>query len=619
MPLDRKIAFIDLTAEKIKVKPIPVALRRKFLGGRGINMHLLSRHYTPSLDPFSPDNPLIFGAGLLTGCLSFGSRLSITAKSPESGHLGDSNMGGDFGAELVKAGFSHVVISGKSPNPVYIVIQDNQIEVRDAKKLTGLDTLETQKKLRSALKDDKVQIACIGPAGENLVRFAAIRSGMKSSAGRTGMGAVMGSKNVKALAVRGTRDIKLSDPKKYLPYYLATMKSLAGTKWAQALGKYGTPLLFSRANALGILSIRNNQSTSVGDQGYRLAAEALEPYSTGMLACFSCPVHCRHRFVIEKGQYQGTRGEGPEYGSIGSLGSKLGNLDLENSMYAIELCNRYGLDTISTGSYIAWAMELYQRGIIDQKVTKRPLVWGDRETITEVIHQIAHRKDFGNILAEGPFAQKVFGAASRDYLMEIKNFPIEMTDERLPKSFALGMATASRGACHMRSRASIDVLGLPEEVLKKLYGGPVSNDLASYAGKGRMVWWHEVLNAVSDSLGICRFLTVFSSPHALQYREFSRLITLATGLDLSPKVLKQIGERICALEKMMLVKDGLSREHDTLPKRYFDEPIPEGPARGAFISRNEFDHMLDDYYRLHGWNKNGVPKKNTLKRLGLKT
>ena len=374
MPLDRKIAFIDLTAGKIKVKPIPVALRRKFLGGRGINMHLLSRHYTPSLNPFSPDNPLIFGAGFLTGCLSFGSRLSITSKSPESGHLGDSNMGGDFGAELVKAGFSHVVISGKSPNPVYIVIQDNQIEIRDAKKLTGLDTIETQKRLRSALKDDKVQIACIGPAGENLVRFAAIRSGMKSSAGRTGMGAVMGSKNVKALAVRGTRDIKLSAPKKYLSYYLATMKSLAGTKWAQALGKYGTPLLFSRANALGILSIRNNQSTSVGDQGYRLAAEALEPYSTGMLACFSCPVHCRHRFVIEKGKYQGTRGEGPEYGSIGSLGSKLGNLDLENSMYAIELCNRYGLDTISTGSYIAWAMELYQRGIIDQKATKRPLV-----------------------------------------------------------------------------------------------------------------------------------------------------------------------------------------------------------------------------------------------------
>ncbi len=396
------------------------------------------------------------------------------------------------------------------------------------------------------------------------------------------------------------------------------MKSLAGTKWAQALGEYGTPLLFSRANALGILSVRNNQHTSVGDQGYRLAAEALEPYSTGMLACFSCPVHCRHRFVIEKGQYQGTRGEGPEYGSLGSLGSKLGNLDLENSMYAIELCNRYGLDTISTGSYIAWAMELYQRGIIDQKLTKRPLVWGDRETITEVIHQIAHRKNFGNILAEGPFAQKVFGAASRDYLMEIKNFPIEMTDERLPKSFALGMATASRGACHMRSRASIDVLGLPEEVLKKLYGGPVSNDLASYAGKGRMVWWHEVLNAVSDSLGICRFLTVFSSPHALQYREFSRLITLATGLDFSPKELKQIGERICALEKMMLVKDELSRKHDTLPKRYFDEPIPEGPAQGAFISRNEFDHMLDDYYRLHGWGKNGVPKKNTLKRLGLK-
>jgi len=617
MVLDRKIAFIQLHNGSIEIAPISLDLRRKFLGGRGINMYLLSKSYSSSLDPFSPDNPLIYGAGLLTGTLGFGSRINITSRSPESGHLGDSNMGGDFGAELVKAGLSHLVITGKSQKPVYLLIRNDEIEIRDAQKLKGLDTVKTQRKIRLELGDEKVQVACIGPAGENLVRYSAIRSGMKNSAGRTGMGAVMGSKNLKAVAVRGSLDIKISDPKKYLKYYLTNVKKLMGTKWVQALGKHGTPLLFKYANAMGFLSVRNNQFTTVGDQGYHLEAEALEPYSTGMLSCFGCPAHCRHRFSIEEGRYKGTRGEGPEYASIGSLGTKLGNLDLENIIYATELCNRYGLDTISTGSYIAWAMELYQRGIIDQELTKVPLDWGDGESVLELIHWIAQRKGFGNILAEGPFAKKVFGEASQDYLLEVKNFPIEMTDERLPKSFALGMATSTRGACHMRSRPSLDVLELPEEVLKKIYGVPVSNRFSSYSGKARMVWWHELINAVCDALGFCRFLTVFSSPHAPQYRQFSKLIALCTGFTFTPKDLRTIGERIYTLERMMLIKDGFSRQDDTLPRRYFNEPISEGPAQGNVILRNEFNKMLDEYYQLHGWDENGVPKRSTLKRLGI--
>jgi aldehyde:ferredoxin oxidoreductase len=509
------------------------------------------------------------------------------------------------------------VITGKSQRPVYLLIRDGEIEIRDAQRLKGLDTVKTQRRIRLELGDEKVQVACIGLAGENLVRYSAIRSGMKNSAGRTGMGAVMGSKNLKAVAVRGSLDIKISDPKRYLNYYLTNLKKLMETKWVQALGRYGTPLLFQYANAMGFLSVRNNQFTTVGDQGHYLEAEALEPYSKGMLSCFGCPAHCRHRFIIQEGRYKGTRGEGPEYASIGSLGTKLGNLDLENIIYATELCNRYGLDTISTGSYIAWAMELYQRGIIDQERTKIPLDWGDGESVLELIHWIAQRKGFGDILAEGPFAKRVFGEASQDYLLEIKNFPIEMTDERLPKSFALGMATSTRGACHMRSRPSLDILGLPEEVLKKIYGGPVSNRFSSYSGKGRMVWWHELINAVCDALGFCRFLTIFSSPHAPQYRQFSKLIALCTGLTFTPKDLKTIGERIYTLERMMLIEDGFSRQDDTLPKRYFNEPISEGPAQGNVILRKEFNEILDEYYRLHGWDENGVPKRNTLKRLGI--
>jgi aldehyde:ferredoxin oxidoreductase len=234
-----------------------------------------------------------------------------------------------------------------------------------------------------------------------------------------------------------------------------------------------------------------------------------------------------------------------------------------------------------------------------------------------MLRRIAYREGFGNILAEGSFAGPMLGKSSGEYLLEIKNLPIEMTDERLPKSFALGLATSTRGACHMRSRPSIDVLGLPEEVLNRVYGGPVSNRLSSYSGKARMVWWHERINAVADALGVCRFQTVFSSPHALHYPHFSKLIAYVTGLHLAPKEIKTVGERICTLERWMLARGGLSRRDDTLPKRYFDEPVPEGPAKGEVISRKDFDGMLDEYYKLHGWDKNGAPRTGALKKLGL--
>jgi aldehyde:ferredoxin oxidoreductase len=615
--LDRKIAYIDLSEESIQIQPLPVDLRRRFLGGRGLNMYLLSKYYSPTLDPLGPENPLIFGAGLLVGTLGFGSRLSITSKSPESGHLGDANMGGEFGAELVKAGFGHLVITGKSRKPAYLFIRNNEIEIRDARALAGLDTVETQKRIRSIHGDDRMQTACIGLAGENRVRFAAIRTGLKNAAARTGLGAVMGAKNLKAVAVRGTLDIRLADPEGYLTCYRNQLKKTMQTKWVQALGKKGTPLLFGPANASGFLGVCNNQSTSVGEQGYRLEAEALEKYSNGMVACFGCPAHCRHRFMIKEGPYKGTRGEGPEYASIGALGTKLGNLDLENVISAVELCNRYGLDTISTGSYLAWVMELYQRGILNREKTGIPLEWGNGASILEMLHMIAHRKGFGDILAEGSFAKDMFGASAKDYLLDIKGVPIEMTDERLPKSFALGLATSSRGACHMRSRPSMDALGLPPEVLKKIYGGPVSSRLESYRGKGRMVWWHELLHATTDALGVCRFLSAFSSPHGLQYRQFARLIKLATGLAISSQQLRTIAERIYTLERQMIVSGGITRKDDTVPKRYFEEPIPDGPAKGSVITREGFDSMLDEYYRLHGWDKNGIPTKRTLRRLEL--
>ena len=615
--LNRRMAFINLSTASYEIEPVPEEMRRSFLGGRGINMHLLSRFYSSHPDPFSPGNPLLFGAGMLTGSLSFGSRVNISARSPESDHLGDSSMGGDFGAEMVYSGFSHLLFQGRGDAPVYVFLKDSRIEFRDARHLWGLDTLETQKQIRSELGDSRVQVACIGQAGEKRVRFASVRTGRKSAAGRTGMGAVMGSKNLKAVAVRGTQGLQVADPQGLLEYYGDAQKKLVETKWAKALGRQGTPLLFKFANDMGFLSYCNHQYTSVGEKGRALEAEALEAYSTGMLSCFGCPVHCRHRFSIEEGPYAGLSGEGPEYASIGSLGPKIGNLDLETVIHSTELCNLYGLDTISTGSYIAWAMELFQRGIIDRKITGIPLEWGDSRIVPEIVRRIAHRQGIGDVLAEGYRAADAFGGSSLDYLPAVKSFPLEMTDERLPKSFALGMATSTRGACHMRSRPSIDVLGLPEEVLRKIYGGPVSNQLTSYEGKARMVWWHELHNAVTDSLGFCRFLTVFSSPHAPQYEDFSKWIRLNTGLSLTPEELRIAGERIYTLERVMLAGDGLSREDDTLPRRYFDEPVGEGPAMGSVIDAKEFQNMLDEYYRLHAWSRQGIPTEKTLVKLGI--
>jgi aldehyde:ferredoxin oxidoreductase len=262
-------------------------------------------------------------------------------------------------------------------------------------------------------------------------------------------------------------------------------------------------------------------------------------------------------------------------------------------------------------------MELYQNGMIDEKTIGFPLEWGDSKSIQKIIHLIAQREGFGDLLADGSFAQERLAPKAGRFLLQVKNLPFEMTDERMTKSFALGMATASRGACHMRSRPSLDILGLPAPLLEKLYGGEVDPDFTSYEGKGRMIWWHELLYAVCDSLGVCRFMTVFSSPHAPQYKDFSDLIYLFSGRRISEEDLKTIGERICTLERRMLTLWGVDRKADRLPPRYF-EPVPEGPAKGHHMDPAGFNKMLDEYYQLHGWDDKGKPTEEGLKRLEIR-
>ncbi len=617
--LERRIAYIDLTSRRVKYEEIPADLRRKYLGGRGINMYLLNKLAGPGTDPMGEDNPLIFGVGLLTATPGYGTgRMNVSARSPLSGYLGDSNMGGDIGAEFRFAGFDHLVVRGRSSKPVYVFVNNGTVEIRDADHLWGKDTFDAQTSLQQELGDQRVKSAVIGRAGENLVRYAHIISDQKSSAGRGGMGAVMGSKNLKAIAARGSMDIRVARPMELLDHFKRACDDLQRKKWIQALGTQGTPLLFKFGNRTGLLSVRNHQDNGLGEAGKTLEAENLERYSRGMAACFGCIVHCRHRHSIMEGKYAGVKGVGPEYGAIGSFGANMGNTDLESVIYASNLCNRLGLDVFSTGAYIGWATELYQRRIITESDLGFPLEWGEPDSMIRLIEDIAERRGFGDVLAEGAFAAQKIGRGSEDYLMTIKNLPCIATDERAVKSFALGLAVATRGADHLRSRPGVDLFDLPQEFINELYGGYVSTDYTSYDGKARMVRWHELLYAVVDALGTCKFQTVFNSPNSPKWEEFCDLLSLSLGWDdVTPRELMDIGERIYTTERLFITRLGLSRKDDTLPRRYFEEKVSSGLAKDACIDEGRFQQMLDEYYELHGWDDWGIPAPESLQRLGI--
>lgn len=618
MPLNRKIAFIDLTTRKVEISRVPVAIRKHFLGGRGLNMYLLINMAPKGLDPFDPDNPLIFGAGLLTGI--FGSRLNVSGKSPESGYLGDSNVGGYFGAELAGTGYSHLVITGRSEKPVYLYIENEEINFMDAAHLWGKSTRDTQLLIKDERKDNDIRTMCIGPAGENRVRFACIITGLKNAAGRTGLGALMGAKHLKAVSVRGNKDFFIKDPKGFIGLMRDTNHKASTTGWGRALGEFGTPVLFKNANTRGWTSYKYHQRATVGEEGESLYAENFKKkMSTGMVSCFGCPLHCRHRYEIKDGKFKGRLGEGPEYASLTSLGPTLGNLDLSSVVYLSELCNQYGIDTISGGNYLAYMFTLFEKGIITLDDVGYALNWGDHDAIERLLMDTVYRNGFGDVVAEGSFSHEKIGPGARDHLLTIKNVSLEQTDERPVKSFGFGLAVATRGTCHMRSRPSIDVVNYPRDLLKEFYGGDVGLDFKDYIGKARMVWWHELFNELTDSVGVCRFAGVFSSINAIGYIDIAKLLTATVGFDFSEDDLFNLGERVYTLERIFITNEGVSRENDYLPEMYYTQPVSDGPTKGEYIDKEKFDEMLDEYYTLHGWDNNGVPTQRTKDLLKITT
>ncbi|MHA2089303.1 MAG: aldehyde ferredoxin oxidoreductase family protein [Candidatus Kariarchaeaceae archaeon] len=618
----RKIAHIDLSNGKVKTQEISKTLRKQFLGGRGINAYHLYKYIPPNIDPLSPKNTLMIGAGLLTGIPALGAgRCDIAAKSPLTGAVGDSNIGGFFAPELRFAGFDHLVITGKADKPTNLFLQDGNIELLDARHLWGLDTFETQDQIRLDQSDDEIKSLVIGVAGEKLVRYANVRTGMKNSAGRTGLGAVMGSKNLKAVSARGTMDIEFSYPEKLLDYCTEMNDMIMSSRWARAQSKWGTLIIYSNTNTTGLIRTRNFQKNLL-EGGEDLEPEVMDKYTIGMSGCYGCSVHCRHRYELKDSPEGRIFGEGPEYTSLGAFGSMVDCKKMDTVLYANHLVNKFGIDTLEIGGMISWAMELYEKGILTEKLTDGlKLDWGNEEVLFELIHKISHREGFGDLLADGfkPAITK-FGKESEYYALQIKGMSNLHSDERPTPSLALGIATSTRGADHLRSRPAIDLYGLPEDLLEEIYDGPVSSDYTSYTGKSRMVHWQELLYGITDSIGTCKFQTVFCAVNAPKWDEFSKLIYLTSGMQITKSQLLEIGERITTIERMFNIREGFSRKDDNLPERFYKEPTPLGfpIVKGKTIDQQKFERMIDEYYDLHGWDNDGVPTIDTLQKLDLK-
>ncbi|MDI6726690.1 MAG: aldehyde ferredoxin oxidoreductase C-terminal domain-containing protein, partial [Smithellaceae bacterium] len=485
---------------------------------------------------------------------------------------------------------------------------------------------KTQEMIREELDDQETQSLCIGPAGERLVRFANVMTGRKNAAGRTGMGAVMGAKNLKAVACRGTMDIAIAQPLPAIEYNKKIIDQVISTKVSQIMQRWGTPFIYAVTNTTGLVRVKNfqeNQLTNSED----IECENIDRYSFGTEGCFGCQVHCRHRYIIKEGAYAGTYAQGPEYTSQGAFGTEVGCRSMDTILTANHLVNDLGIDTLEVGSMIAWAMELYEKGLLSEKdADGLRLEWGNDEAVLEMIRRIAFREGLGDILAEGPLrAAEKFGPESKKYLIHVKGMSNLHSDERATPALALNVAVSTRGADHLRGRPAIDLYNLPMEVIEGLYrqpdgyDGPLTNSYSEYDGKARMVMWQELVYMAVDSLGICKYHTVFLSPNHLAFEEFSRLLELNCGLELTARDIWDIANRCYTIERLYNIREGATRKDDWLSDRYFDEPTKLGlpVARGKSIDRERFRAMLDEYYRLHEWDEEGNPGDAFRKKMGI--
>jgi len=605
------ILNVDLTSGKIEKEALSPAFARKYLGASGFNSAKLFELVKPEVDALSPENVLMFGVGTLIGTLvPCSARLTVTAKSPLTDIFGDSNMGGFFSTGLKYAGYDQIVISGKADHPVYLWIDNDKVEIRDASHLWGKLTWDTARMVKEDIGDPFIQVVCIGPAGENLVRFANIMCPTKRAAGRTGMGAVMGSKNLKAIAVRGSKDIAIARPEEFLH----TCVEMRQTTVSKELSEYGTPYLTDWFAPLGLISGRNLQS-NVFPNWEALSGKTLKrDFYQSMRACAACHIACGPYHSVKSGEFVGVYGEGPEYALIED--GLLWGIDNLPAMLKInELFNQYGIDNVSAGFGIAWAMDCYEKDILTREDFEgTPLSFGDYKAVIEMIPKIAQREGFGNILAEGEKrAPALVGRGSEQYMYHVKGLAPIADEGRAKKGLGLQYLTSARGADHLKAYAiSMGHLlrdtDIGKEIINRKTGYSDLHETKSPEGMGTTIKWCEDMKQVVDALGVC--CHTGSSIQLLV-----RALSSATGTDFTEEELLEIGERTYNIQKAFNSRQGLTRKDDDFSTARYYEPIKDGPCKGSVLER---DVMLDDYYKTRGWDvETGLQPRKKLVELGL--
>lgn len=608
-----KILRVNLTSGEISSEVLNPQWARETLGGAALATRYLLEQTAPGIDPLGNENVLIFMTGALTGTPSASaSRYSVVAKSPQTGYWGQSNSGGFFGPALKWSGFDGLIFEGVSPEPVYLLIRDGEAELRKAGHLWGLTVPECDNLLQSEI-GYPVTVACIGPGGENLVRYAAIMNNKHRAAGRTGLGAVMGSKRLKAIACGGKQHISLHNAEEFKRVVQRQREFMDESILKIGFDTFGTNMIADMVNVRGGYPTRNWQFGTFENIENVNAQAMTEQVLVEGVRCFACPVACGRGTEIRQGKWQGVQGEGPEYETANTLGALCGVDDLNAITMANYRCNEYGLDTISTGASIAFAMECYQHGLLTSERTGGiALEFGDGDLVVDLVELIGRREGIGDLLANGSLRMaEQLGGDSEHFAMHVKGLELPAYDPRAAKITGLGYVTACRGGDHMNAYIQgptfIDV---PFLIVEE---SSIRDPFIADPQEARIVIDMENALSVLDALGGCKFMGVLLSAN-----EIVDLVRAATGWDFSLDEFRKCGERIQNMARAYCAREGLRREQDILPGRLMFDPLPDGPAQGMVIDRSSLEKMKDTYYEMRGWDlASGVPTPTKLSELDL--
>ena len=622
--LGGKVAWINLSNNRIKIES--TEKYKKFIGGRGVGSYLVFKEVPEAAHPLSPENIVTFNTGPLTGTLAPSSgRINISTKNVATHGISFANAGGHFAPEMKYAGFDHLVIQGRAEKPIYLFIHDDKIEIRSAKHIWGKDTWETEASIMQELADDKIHVAAIGQAGENLVTMACIMFDRARAAGWGGCGAVMGSKNLKAVVVRGKGSLQVYNPNRFVNYSKLLWKRLLGSNTIQLFHKYGNLGTSGAGGIDGTLaqSVKNMEDEVWEAEKTLKVREIIfkEKYEVRKLANFVCPINCSCFYHVNEGKFAGQKLEALKTNVYRAFGT---NIDLPSREYILmanEMADRYGMNCDSLSAVVAWAIDVYQKGLIGKDITDGlDLHWGDGDLQLKLFKLIAYRKGFGDILAQGVYrASQIIGRGTEKYAMHVKGHGMCEQAIRSHKGWALGIMTSTTGGGHLAGAPNTEQKRISPEESMRLFDISTAGEPTVYEGKGKLVAWFEKYKIIADMAGLCSFTTYWIDTSLIGPDDFAKLISLATGWKLEGEDLLNLGESIYNIEKAFnTLHAGFTRKDDRPPYKLTEIPVSSGEFAGEKLLPEKWEKMLDDYYVAHGWDiVTGWQPRECLLKFGL--